>query len=247
VNCRVVLVRTEIAANLGAAARVMANLGFRDLVLVEPAANPRDLQARALATHGEHLLESCRVTATLAEAVADCVLVAATSARIGGLFRRQTVGAPEEVLPLVAEVLEPGPAALVFGPESSGLRNDEVARCQYLVHIATEPECQALNLAQCVAICLYELRRCYRQRRPTVPREAPAPFAYQQRAFEQLEEELKRIGYLRGEKAESLMHALRHLLGRAGPSRMEVDLLFGLARQIRWFADHGTADGPAHG
>jgi len=243
-NCRVVLVRTEIAANLGAAARVMANLGFGDLVLVDPVANPRDLQARALATHGEGILESCRIVPRLEEAVADCVLIAATSARVGGLFRRQTVGTPEEILPRLAEVLEPGPAALVFGPEPSGLSNDEVARCHYLLHTPTEPECPALNLAQCVAICLYELRRCCRQRTPTPPGQVPAPFAYQQRAFEQLEEVLKQIGYLRGAKAESLMHALRHLLGRAGPSLMEVDLLFGLARQLRWFAEHGVPEKP---
>ena len=83
-NARVVLVRTEVAANLGATARVMRNFGLTDLALVSPAADPRDLHARALATHGEEILDRCRVVADLGEAVADCVLVAATSARTGG-------------------------------------------------------------------------------------------------------------------------------------------------------------------
>jgi tRNA/rRNA methyltransferase len=56
--------------------------------------------------------------------------------------------------------------------------------------------------------------------------------------FAHLREALERVHFLYGDKADSLMHALRHLLGRARPSPMEVDLLFGLARQLRWFAAH---------
>src|SRR4051794_32014266 len=104
-NVRVVLVRPEIAANLGAAARAMRNFGLTDLVLVAPVASPTDHQARALATHGEAILDRCRVVGDLGAAVADCVLVAGTSARTGGLFRRQAVGAPDEVMPHVVGAL----------------------------------------------------------------------------------------------------------------------------------------------
>src|SRR5919202_452287 len=131
-NCRVVLVRTEVAGNLGAAARVMRNFGASELVLVAP--------------------------------VADCVLVAATSARAAGLFRRQSVGTPEEVMPRVVEAMASGPVALVFGPESSGLTNEEVTRCHHLIHVPTDPTYPALNLAQAVAICTYELRRAWLRR-----------------------------------------------------------------------------------
>jgi tRNA/rRNA methyltransferase len=238
-NCRVVLVRTEVAANLGAAARVLCNFGLNDLVLVSPLADPRDLHARALATHGEAVLDRCRVVADLGEAVADCVLVAATSARTGGLFRRQSVGAPDEILPHVVDAAASGPAALVFGPERTGLTNEEVSRCHYLIHVPTDPACPALNLAQAVAVCLHELRRtALRRESPPAVREV-APFADQERMFAALRESLERIGYLSGPKADALMHGLRHLIGRAGPSTMEVGLLTGLARQIDWFAEHG--------
>src|SRR5262249_255323 len=153
-----VLVRTEVAANIGATARVMRNFGLSDLVLVSPCADPRDLHARALATHGEDLLDSCRIVADLAESVADCTLVAATSARTGGRFRRQSVGAPREMLPHLVDAMPAGRVALVFGPERTGLTNEEVSRCTYLVHIPTDPAAPALNLAQAVAICLYELK-----------------------------------------------------------------------------------------
>src|SRR5438105_3620938 len=102
-NCRIVLVRPEIAANIGATARVMRNMGATELVLVAPVADPKDQQARQLSTHGEEVLERCRIVADLGEAVADCVLVAGTSARTGGLMRRQSVGAPAEVMPRLVE------------------------------------------------------------------------------------------------------------------------------------------------
>jgi tRNA/rRNA methyltransferase len=242
-NCRVVLVRTEVAANLGATARAMCNFGLTDLVLVSPASDPRDLQARALATHGEEILYRCRVVADLGEAVADCVLVAGTSARTGGLFRKQSVGAPDEILPHFVEAMASGPVALVFGPERTGLTNEEVSRCTYLIHVPTDPACPALNLAQSVAICLYELQRtALRLTRPPVEQEA-ASYADQERMFGALRESLTQIEYLFGPRSDALMHGLRHLIGRARPSPMEVGLLLGLARQIEWFTEQRRTQG----
>jgi tRNA/rRNA methyltransferase len=243
-NCRVVLVRPQFAANIGAAARVMRNMGLSDLVLVAPEASPTDPEARRLSTHGEQVLEQCRIVADFGMAVADCVLVAATSARIGGLTRRQFVGTLEEIAPRLIESMRSGPVALVFGPEASGLSNAEVSRCHYLIHVPTDPHYPVLNLAQAVAICAYELRRHW-LRQTSAPTllpsvEAPAPFAEQERAFEHLRQALEDVHFLWNEKADSLMHALRHLLCRASPKPTEVDMLHGLARQLRWFARRST-------
>jgi tRNA/rRNA methyltransferase len=239
-NCRIVLVRPEVAANLGAAARVMRNMGLSELVLVAPVADPADRQARQLSTHGEEILDRCRVVPDLGAALADCVLAAGTSARVGGPLRRQSVGSPDEVMPRLVERMAAGPVALVFGPEPSGLTNAEVTRCHYLIHIPTDPTYPALNLAQAVAICAYELRKAWlRQTAPLQALEAPAPFAEQERMFAQLREALEKIHFLYDERADALMHAVRHLIGRAGPTAMEVKLLLGLARQMRWIAERG--------
>src|SRR5881392_1285798 len=95
-NCRVVLVRPQVAGNLGATARVMRNMGLSELVLVAPEADPADPEARKLSTHGEDILDRCRIVADFGDAVADCALVIGTSAKIGGPFRRQSVGPPDE-------------------------------------------------------------------------------------------------------------------------------------------------------
>jgi tRNA/rRNA methyltransferase len=244
-DCRVVLLRPQVAGNLGATARVMRNMGLSDLVLVAPEADPRDPNARQLSTHGEDILNRCRIVADLSDAVADCVMVAATSARLGGLFRRQTLGMPEEILPRLLVAISRGPVALVFGPEPSGLSNAEISRCHYLIHIPTDPAYPALNLAQAVAICLYELRRLWLHATPPIQSPEPiAPFVEQERMFEKLQEGLEQIHFLYGDKADSLMHALRHLIARAGPTAMEVDVLFGLARQLRWIAAQSNASEP---
>jgi tRNA/rRNA methyltransferase len=235
-HCRVVLVRPQIAGNLGATARVMRNMGLTELALVAPGADRADPNARQMSTHGEEILRQARVVAELAEAVSDCVLVVGTSARTGGRFRTQSLGPPDQIMPRLVEALSAGPTALVFGPEPSGLSNEEVTRCHHVIHIPADPAYPALNLAQAVAICLYELRRAWlRQTGRAAEPESVDSFANQERMFASLRSALEEIHFLYGPNADALMHALRHLLGRARPTRMEVDVLFGLARQIRWF------------
>ncbi|HVS35281.1 MAG TPA: RNA methyltransferase [Gemmataceae bacterium] len=247
-NCRIILVRPHFAANVGAAARVLRNLGASELVLIAPAADPRDPEARRLAAHAGDVLDRCRVVADLGEAAGDCVFVAGTSARVGGLMRRQSVGTPEEVLARLADAMTAGPTALVFGPEADGLTTEETSRCHWLIHIPADPVYPVLNLAQAVAVCLYELRRQWlrRQENPLTPlpqgergeSTAPAPFVEQERMFAHLRESLEQIHFLWDDKADALMHVLRHLIGRAGPTLMEVGVLEGLARQIRWYVAH---------
>jgi tRNA/rRNA methyltransferase len=242
-NCRVVLVGTTIAANIGSVARVMRNMGVSDLVLVAPQAEKLDPRADLLATnHAIEILHSARIVPDLGTALADCLVVAATSARVGGLFRVQSVGTPEDILPRLTILLPSGPVALVFGPESSGLTNEEIARAHCLIHIPTDPDYSALNLAQSVAICLYTLRRLWLQEQGQLPKtDLPASFEEQERMFAHLRASLKELHFLYGDKADALMHALRHLIVRAGPTAMEVKLFHGLARQIEWYVrEHGS-------
>jgi tRNA/rRNA methyltransferase len=151
-------------------------------------------------------------------------------------------------MPQVTGALRAGrKAALVFGPERTGLTNEQITLCHYLVQIPAAHAYAALNLAQAAAICLYELHQAWTGRREAEsPQETAnwaeaAPFAEQDRMFAQMKDALEQIHFLYGEKAEPLMHALRHVLGRARLSTMEVQVLQGLARQIAWCAQHRSA------
>jgi tRNA/rRNA methyltransferase len=242
-HCRVVLVETLYPGNLGATARVMRNFGLEELVLVAPVADPTDRRARRLSTQGEDILDRARTVKDLGEAVAECIVVVGTSVRAGGLFRKQTVGSPREIIPHLVEIMrDEQPVALVFGTEPDGLPNELATRCHHLIKIPTNPAYPSLNLAQAVAICLYELHQAWHAD-PHKPgtAEEPAPFEAQEQMYRQLRESLEKIHFLYGDKADALMHAIRHLLGKARLSLMEVKLLLGLARQIRWYVDQHDA------
>jgi TrmH family RNA methyltransferase len=213
----------------------MANFGFNQLMLVAPEASPNDADARKLSAQGEPILHRARIVSDLAEAAGDCLQIAGTSARTGGLFRRQSAGPPDIVIPRLVEASGSGPVAIVFGPERDGLSNAELTRCHWLIHIPTSPAYPALNLAQAVCICLYEFHRTRLPTRSGTGEQLPAHFAQQEEMFNHLERALRDIGFLFGNKEAALMHALRHLIGRAQPTPMEVDLLHGLARQLEWY------------
>ena len=208
-RCRVVLVRPRIAANIGAVARAMANFGARQLCLVNPEAEPRRPPRAALtATHSADILQEAAIVPDLEAAVADCIMVIGSSARAGGLMRRQNVGSPLEILPHLLEPMQAHPVALVFGPEPNGLLNEEVTRCHYLLHIPTAEQAAALNLSHAAAICLYELRKlCTCEGAPPTVKEDLPPCAAQEHMFSQLAEALEAVHFLYGDKAAPLMHA----------------------------------------
>lgn len=254
-NCVVVLVRPHFAGNLGAVARVMCNMGVRELVLVEPIADPADREARKRSTHGEEILDRVRIVADLPAALHGCLTAVGTSARPGELIRAHAV-APAACARAVALLLEQGRVALVFGPEPSGLTNEEISLCQHLICIPTDAGYPALNLAQSAAICLYEFRMACLRDEVHAAVAPPAAFELQERMFAALEAAFTDIHYLYGPRAPALMHGIRQLIGRAAPTEMEVKLLLGLARQIRWFAGHAgegkdmpsaDAESPAEG
>lgn len=243
-RCRVVLVRPHYAGNIGAAARVMRNFGLRELVLVDPVAEPRDKAAAMMAVHGLPVLKEARVASTLAEAVADCGFVLATSGEVGGLTRKGFWGTPEEKVPALLDALDRSATAIVFGPEPSGLTVEEIAACHGMMFVPADAEYPSLNLAQSVAVCVYELRRQWLKRgRPAEGLEPPAPYADQERAFAHLREGLTAVRFLWDFRADGTFHVVRHMLTRAMPTTKELRVLHGLAQQLlfvarRWGVTH---------
>jgi tRNA/rRNA methyltransferase len=236
---RIVLVRPHYAGNIGSVARLMANFGHRDLVLVDPVASVVDHDARRLATHGVTILESARIVANLPEALADCVATLATGGLADGVQRKSVVGTPREKLPFLRESIGNGPVALVFGPEPHGLTTAEVSLCHGMIHIPTGEEFPSLNLSQAVAICLYEWHLLTTQIEPTVISDL-ANHADLDRMFVHLKEAFEAIHYVYGTKGDPLMHAFRHVLMRAKPTNQEVRMLHGLARQLLWLAGRAS-------
>lgn len=150
---RIILVEPAGPLNVGSVARVMKNMGLDRLWLVNPKCDRNSKEARLMAVHGGEVLESAQEVATLPEALAGCHRAIATTARRRDISIK--LEPPRVALPWL---LEDGvTSALIFGPEDRGLNNIELNYAQRFVGIVSSPEYPALNLAQAVAICCYEL------------------------------------------------------------------------------------------
>ena len=215
----------------------MRNFGLEQLVLVDPIASTESMEAVMMATHGLSVLKSARRVSTLAEAVADCGFVLATSGEIGGLTRKGYWGTPEDRVPALLDAMDRTPVAIVLGPEPSGLTVEEISSCHGMMYVPCAEEYPSLNLAQAVGICLYELRKQWLKRQPVeVPLEAPATYVEQEHLFAHLKKALTDVRFLWDFRSDGIFHVLRHDIVRGLPTSKEIRLWHGLARQLEYIA-----------
>ena len=154
---RIVLVAPAGPLNVGSVARVMKNFGLSQLVLVSPACDPLGAEALQMAVHAKDILEAARQVKTVPQALAGCRFAIATTARARGF--NAPLEDPQHALPTLMAKAAHGDTALIFGPEDRGLSNEELTYAQRFIKIPTEATYSALNLAQAVAVCCYELHR----------------------------------------------------------------------------------------
>ncbi len=221
-----VLSETSHPGNVGAAARAMKTMGFSDLVLANPAC-AIDGEARARSSGALDILTAARVTADLAEAVADCRLVVAASARHRSMQWPQL--SPRECGPIISAAAADGPVAVVFGPERAGLSNVDLDLCNALVYIPSNPEYSSLNLAMAVQIIAYELRLALGLE-GSAPRAGypAATSAAMELFYEHLQRALLAAGFLDPDNPRHLMRRLRRLFNRAAVDENELNILRGM-------------------
>jgi len=229
---RIVLSRPTHPGNIGATARAMKNMGLRELVLVAPESYPHP-DATARAADAVDVLDAARVYPTLDDAISDCALVVGTSAR-NRRIGWPTLDPRECAQRLVAGV-DRGTSALLFGQERTGLTNEELDRCQYVVTIPTSSEYSSLNLAAAVQILAYEIHAAAGSSAVTTDeREQPAATAEElQRFYEHLEQTLVQIGFLDPVNPRLLMRRLARLFGRVELDRNEMNILRGILTSVQ--------------
>jgi len=155
---RIVLVAPAGPLNVGSVARVMKNFGLSQLVLVAPQCDPLGAEAMQMAVHAKDVLEAARRVETIPQALSGCSFAIATTARQRGFDA--LLETPDAVLPaLIHQASDESDTALIFGPEDRGLSNEELTYAQRFTKIPTDAGYSALNLAQAVAVCCYELHR----------------------------------------------------------------------------------------
>jgi TrmH family RNA methyltransferase len=234
-NVRIVLVETSHPGNIGAAARAMKTMGLRSLWLVRPAQFPH-ADATARASGADDVLAEARVCASLGEALVECRVVAGASARQRRLAWPQAD--PREAAPRLLSEAGAGPVALVFGRESSGLTNEELAHCHLLVHIPSDPDYSSLNLAAAVQVVSYELALAARpglRSGAAVEADRPVPADAEQMArfYEHLERVLIELEFLDPQHPKHLMRRLKRLFNRARPDETEMNVLRGILTAVQ--------------
>ncbi|MGV8934353.1 MAG: RNA methyltransferase [Gallionellaceae bacterium] len=224
-NVRVILSHTSHPGNIGSAARAMKTMGLEQLYLINPVRFP-DKQADIMAVSAVDVVKNAVVCSSLDEALAGTVLVAGISARIRDVS--QEVLTPREAMPQIVQQAMHAPVALLFGTEMSGLTNEELVRCQFMVSIPANPDYSSLNLASAVQLISYELRLAAGLGNISAPELLPAPAEELERYFVHLEQTLGEIGFLRTHQTTKLMYKLRRLYARARLEQDEVNILRGI-------------------
>ena len=237
---RFVLIHPSHAGNVGAVARAMKVMGFADLVLVGPR-DPKvcvQEEAVAMASGAADVLVRARVVGSLAEAL-DGVTWAVATAMTPRDFGPPTHAPREHFAALAASRATEGQrVGFVFGPERTGLANDDVYRCHACVSIPASPGYGSLNLAQAVQVIAYEWRQALGgfAGPATLPApaaaSAPADAGAVQGALEHWRGVLERIGFLDPASPKKLMPRLNQLLNRARPTADELHILRGIARAV---------------
>lgn len=233
----VILFRPKFPENVGSAARACLNMGVENLILVDPYNFDLDKALPLATAHAKHILETARIVDTLPEAVEGFTAVYGTTARTGGW--RKGIMSPSTMAGVVDERLRTGGrVAIVFGPEDKGLTNEETAICSGLMTIPTSREGTSLNLSQAVMVVLYE---CFKKSLDTPftpdgpPPERPTTVQEQEALFQNLQESLLAIDFLKADNPDYWMLPVRRFFTKVNLKRNEFNLLMGVCRQIQWF------------
>jgi tRNA/rRNA methyltransferase len=222
----IVLVRPQLGQNIGKAARAMLNFGLTEMRLVAPRDGWPNPSAGPAASGADVILERARVFDTLAEAVADCAHVYATTVRKRGVTK--PVLTPEAASREIRTQI--GRSAIVFGPERSGLETDDVALARAIVTVPINPEFGSLNLAQAVILVAYEWSKGEALASPPETElDPPAPQEEFEGMIGQLDAMLERTGFFHPpERTPATKRTLRTMLTKPGWSSQELRTLRGV-------------------
>jgi tRNA/rRNA methyltransferase len=226
----IVLVRPQLGQNIGKAARAMLNFGLSEMRLVTPRDGWPNPDAGPAASGADVVLERAKLFDTVAEAIADCSHVFASTVRRRDLV--MPVLGPEQMADQIRTSAER--SAILFGAERSGLETDEVALANAIVTVPINPEFGSLNLAQAVILLAYEWsRRADLAQPPAKELEPPAHHSEIEGLIRQLDGELEQKGYFHPpSRTQSTKNTIRTIFTKTGWSSREVKAVRGIIRAL---------------
>ena len=227
-NVSFILVEPREPGNIGASARAMKNMGFKNLELIRPRRYLTD-EARRMACNAVDLLEGAKNHAEFGDSIKDKSIIIGTTRRLGK--RRGVILPLREGTKRIMTTAKKNKVAILFGREDKGLNNREVEECGFLLTIPSDPSSPSINLAQSVLLVAYELsQKTYRTEAPKLVEHEELELLHHH-----IHSALRFLEYTpRGDRDLEIriMRNLRHLLGRAGLTGWELKMLRGICAQI---------------
>ena len=224
-NIEFVLVEPSHPGNVGAAARAIGTMGFKNLVLVKPTKHPHP-ESRARSSGALDILLEARVCGTLEEAIADSSLVIGTTAR------QRRISVPidsiHECTQSIFESSLKQKVSIIFGPETSGLSNNDIDRCNRLVYIPTGEMHSSLNLSMAVQVIAYQLNLAFFGLEEGQETRDLASGKEMELFYEHLEDVLLETGFLNPTNPKQLMRRLNALFNRTQLDDNEVNIMRGI-------------------
>ncbi|HEX2581256.1 MAG TPA: RNA methyltransferase [Dongiaceae bacterium] len=231
----IVLVHPQLGENIGAAARAMLNCGLTDLRLVAPQEGWPNEKARRAAVGAFDLMPPVRLFPATREAVADCTFALATTARERKMTKH-ILSPRKAAMEIRAQEARGGKVALLFGPERTGLENDDLTLADALVTVPLNPQFSSLNLGQAVLLLAYEYAQGVTAEQPSVLDTNGSPAATKEQLagfFDHFERALDECGFLRNPTARpSMVRNLRNMWQRAQLTEQEIRTLHGVVKEL---------------
>jgi len=236
-NVSIVLYRPKYAGNVGSVARAAKNMGITRIVVV----GSTDLDREAMEQRSTHLaadvLDQIVYVESIEAALSEFNYIVGTTARLGKA--RGPFVSPRAAAQQIADLSQKNQIALLFGPEDTGLANDQLRLCHSVVTIPTSREFTSLNLSQAVLILCYEIFIAS-SAAGTAAEASPklALSSEMEGMYSQIKDLLNKIGFLNPENPEYWMLDVRRFFSRVGLLSREVKIIRGICRQIEWSQHH---------
>ena len=236
-NISIVLYKPKYAGNIGSVARAAKNMGISNIIIVGADGFDREAMQQRSTHLAADVLDKIQYVQSVEDALGGFNYIVGTTARLGKA--RGPFSSPRTIAQDVADISQKNKVALLFGPEDTGLANEELRLCHCVVTIPTSRELTSLNLSHAVMILCYEIfvasspAACAKEATPKLALSSELEGMYGQ-----IKTLLADIGFLNPENPDYWMMHLRRFFSRAGILSREVKIVRGICRQLQWYAHH---------
>ena len=233
-NVHFILVRPQIGENIGSVARAIKNFNITKLRIINPRCEWPNQKAIATSVGAKDILKSTKIYNSIEKSIGDLDVIFASTSRIRKVNKRII-----SIVDLKKKVNKKNKIGIVFGPEASGLSNDEVNYADYLVKIPTNKKFSSLNLSHSAIIFCFELFKLFYRKRGTFNSSYKSALANKSEINKFLDFVIKKLdqkGFLQpNHKRNSMIRNINNIFHRINLSEQEIRILLGIFTTLNEF------------